>query len=292
MLAPMACHELEDMVTAYLEGALPPEERDRFDAHRRGCQRCETYVSQVRLTVSALGQLRPSADEPRSAEPGRILDLFRTRGLHRPEPRVRDIPLGFGSELAAAGDHIAYFWESEHEFEATSGFLAAGAALGEACVLVGHDAANERVLKGLERCGLSVGALRQEGQLQVASVSSSAEGLLLEVDQRIKDAVHRGLPAVRVLGNLNWGRGTPGWPSDEEILRLEAQVTTAVERLPSIVVCVYDVTNLPGPMLLKGGLECHALTFRRDRLRHNEHRVPPERFLEELSAVNDSRHDW
>jgi hypothetical protein len=51
-----------------------------------------------------------------------------------------------------------------------------------------------------------------------------------------------------------------------------------------IVVCAYDVTNLPGPMLLKGGLECHPLTFRRDCLRHNEHHVPPERFLEELSA--------
>jgi hypothetical protein len=118
----------------------------------------------------------------------------------------------------------------------------------------------------------------------VASVSSSADGLLLELDQRIKDAVDRGMPMVRVLGNLNWGRGTPGWPSDREILRLEAQVTSAAERLPTIVVCTYDVTNLPGSMLLKGGLECHPLTFRRDCLRHNEHHVPPERFLEQLSA--------
>ncbi len=284
MPAEMSCHELEELVTTYLEGALPPEERDRFEAHRRGCPGCETYVSQVRLTVSALSQLRPSADEHLSAEPGRILELFRTRGLHRPEPHVREIPLGLGSELAARGDHIAYFWESEREFEATAGFLAAGASLGEACVLVGHGAANERVLAGLERRGVSVRALTQEGQLQAASVSSSADELLLEVDERVKDAVHRGMPAVRILGNLNWGRGTPGWPSDREILRLEAQVTMAVKRLPSIVVCVYDVTNLPGPMLMKGGLECHALTFRRDCLRHNEHHVPPERFLEELSA--------
>ena len=284
MPAGMTCHELADLVTAYLEGALPPEERDRFEAHRRGCQGCETYVSQVRLTVSALGQLRPSAVEPLSVEPGRILELFRTRGLHRPEPRVRDIPLGLGNELAARGDHIACFWEAEREFEATAGFLAAGASLGEACLLVGHDAANERVLEGLERRGLSVNALTEEGQLQVASVSSSAEGLLLELDKRIKDAVHRGMPAARVLGNLNWGRSTPGWPSDQEILRLEAQLTRAAERLPSIVVCAYDVANLPSPMLMKGGFECHALTFRRDRLRHNEHHVPPERFLEELSA--------
>ena len=284
MAAEMTCHELAELVTTYLDGAMPLEERDRFDAHRRRCQGCATYVSQVRLTVSALGQLRPSADEHPSAAPGTMLELFRARGLHRRASRVRDIPLGLGSELAAHGDHIAYFFESEREFEATGGFLAAGLSLGEACVLVGHDAANERLLQSLERRGLNVRALTQEGQLQLASVSSSADGLLLELDQRIKDAVDRGMPMVRVLGNLNWGRGAPGWPSDGEILRLEAQVTSAAERLPSIVVCTYDVTNLPGPMLLKGGLECHPLTFRRDCLRHNEHHVPPERFLEQPSA--------
>jgi len=280
--AEMTCDEVVELVTAYLEGALPPQERDRFEAHRQGCSGCETYVSQVRLTVSALGQLQPSAGEDLSAEQGRILELFRTRGLHRREKRNRDIPLGLGNERAALGDHIVYFWESEREFDATASFLAAGVSLGEACVLIGHDAAHERLLASLERRGLSVRALMQERQLQVASVRLSADGLLLELDERIKDAVHRGMPTVRILGNLNWGRGTPGWPSDREILRLEAQVTRVAERLPSIVVCVYDVTNLPGPMLVKGGLECHPLTFRRDCLRHNEHHVAPERFLEEL----------
>ena len=279
----MTCQELEERVTAYLEGALPPGERDRFEVHLRGCSRCEGHVSQVRQTVSALGRLRPSGPAP--AEPA-MLELFRTRGLHAPQPHVRDVPLGLGNELAARGDHIAYLWESESDFEAVAGFLAAGVSLGEACVLVGHDAAHALVLAGLERRGLSVRALTDEGQLQVASVSSSGGGLLLEVDQRIKQAVDRGMPAVRVLGNLNWGRGTPGWPSDREILRLEAQVTRAVERLPSIVVCAYDVARLPGPMLVKGGFECHALTFRRHSLRHNELHVPPERFLAELQETS------
>jgi hypothetical protein len=34
--------------------------------------------------------------------------------------------LGLGSELAALGDHIAYFWESEREFDATASYLATG----------------------------------------------------------------------------------------------------------------------------------------------------------------------
>jgi len=238
----------------------------------------------MRYAVSTLGQLRPFAGEDLPAQQGPILELFRARGLHRQAPRPRDIPLGLGGELAAVGDHIGYFWESEREFDATAGFLATGVSLGEACVLIGHDTANDRLLESLERLGLNVRALMDEHQLQIASVRSSADGLLLEVDSRIKEAVHRGMPTVRLLGNLNWGRGTVGWPSDLEILRLEAQVTSAAERLPSIVVCTYDVTNLPGPMLVKGGLECHPLTFRRDCLRHNEHHVPSERFLEELAA--------
>src|SRR5262245_26410747 len=95
----MTCDELAELVTTYLEGAMPPEERHRFETHRQGCSGCETYVSQVRLTVSALGALRSPADEHLPPEPGRILELFRTRGLHRQQPRARDIPLGLGGEL-------------------------------------------------------------------------------------------------------------------------------------------------------------------------------------------------
>jgi Putative zinc-finger len=253
--ADMTCEELVELVTAYLEGALPLPERERFEAHHRGCPGCQAHVAQVRLVVGALGRLQPSASEDLSAQQAKILELFRTRGLHRREQRERDIPLGLGSERAALGDHIAYFWEYEREFDAIAGFLVAGASLGEACVLIGHDTANERLLASLERGGLNVGALVQERQLQVASVSSSADELLLELGGRI--------------------------------MRLEAQVTTAAERFPSIVVCTYDVTTLLGPLLVKGGLECHPLTFRRECLRHNEHHVPPARFLEELSAGSE-----
>jgi hypothetical protein len=279
----MTCEELVAQVTGYLEGALPPHERDRFEAHRRRCPECQAHVAQVRLVVSALGRLQPSAGEDLSVEQAKALETFRARGLHRREPRKPDIPLGLGGERAALGDHIAYFWESEREFDAIAGFLAAGAALGDACILIGHDRANERLLASLERGGLNVGVLVEENQLQVASVRPSAEGLLFELDGRIKDAVHRGMPTVRILGTLNPGRGTPGWPADREIMRLEAQVTMAAERLPSIVVCSYDVSTLPGALLVKGGLECHPLTFRRECLRHNEHHVPSARFLEEFS---------
>src|SRR5262249_16794511 len=99
--ADMTCHELVELVTAYLEGALPPAERERFEAHRHGCPGCRAHISQVRLTVSSLRQLQPSPGEDLSAEQRRILDLFRTRGLHRQEPR-------FGTSLSGSGASLQH----------------------------------------------------------------------------------------------------------------------------------------------------------------------------------------
>ena len=40
----LACQELVELVTDYLEDALPPEERARFDAHLAECPGCSNYL--------------------------------------------------------------------------------------------------------------------------------------------------------------------------------------------------------------------------------------------------------
>jgi hypothetical protein len=269
-------------VTAYLEGALSPDDRDRFEAHCRMCPGCETHLAQMRLLVNSLGRLRqgPAVDLPADKES--LLGLFRTRGPHiRHAPREPGLPLGIGGEHVALGDHVAYFWESERELEATADFLAVGLGRDEIGVLVGHEVANSRVLASLRRRGLDPERLSREDRLHVASGHASGDAVLRHLDDRVKAAVDRGVPAVRILGNLGWGQ--PGWPPDRDLLAMEARVTDVVRRLPSVVVCAYDVGGLPGRILLKGGLECHPWTFRHDTLRRNEHHVPAERFLEALA---------
>jgi anti-sigma factor RsiW len=54
---PLACKELVELVTDYLEGALPPGERARVDRHLAGCDGCTAYVEQMRLTLRALGSI-------------------------------------------------------------------------------------------------------------------------------------------------------------------------------------------------------------------------------------------
>ncbi|MDT9691856.1 zf-HC2 domain-containing protein [Streptomyces sp. P9(2023)] len=53
----MNCDEFVDLVTAFLDGALPPQEDARFIEHLTLCEGCETYLSQFRQTIATLGEL-------------------------------------------------------------------------------------------------------------------------------------------------------------------------------------------------------------------------------------------
>ena len=59
--AAMACQELVELVTAYLEGALSAGDRQRFEAHIAGCDACTTYLEQMRATIEALGRIPPES---------------------------------------------------------------------------------------------------------------------------------------------------------------------------------------------------------------------------------------
>ncbi len=53
----LACQELVELVTEYLEGALSDGDHARFEAHIAGCKDCTTYVLQLRDMLTVLGEL-------------------------------------------------------------------------------------------------------------------------------------------------------------------------------------------------------------------------------------------
>jgi anti-sigma factor RsiW len=61
----MSCQELVELVTEYLEGTLPVEDRARFEDHLKQCPYCVTYLDQMRTTIATLGRL---TDEQLSGE--------------------------------------------------------------------------------------------------------------------------------------------------------------------------------------------------------------------------------
>src|SRR5438876_65815 len=59
----LACRDIVELVTAYLEHALPPGDRERFEEHLVFCDGCGTYLEQMRTTIAATGRLEPAALE-------------------------------------------------------------------------------------------------------------------------------------------------------------------------------------------------------------------------------------
>jgi len=50
-LKEMACQELVEVITDYLEGTLPEVDRMRFEGHLLGCPGCHEYLEQMRTLI-------------------------------------------------------------------------------------------------------------------------------------------------------------------------------------------------------------------------------------------------
>ena len=74
----MNCDELVELVTAYLDGALPPEDERRVTDHLAECEGCTTYVAQFRTTVATLGRL-PTGQELPAPVRESLLAAFRRK---------------------------------------------------------------------------------------------------------------------------------------------------------------------------------------------------------------------
>lgn len=71
----MSCMELIEVITDYLEGALPPSEQARFEAHLAGCDGCSNYLEQMRQTIRLTGELAEEHIAPEAKAD--LLDAFR-----------------------------------------------------------------------------------------------------------------------------------------------------------------------------------------------------------------------
>ena len=48
----LACRDLVEVVSAYLDGALGERDRARLEAHLAECEDCVAYVEQIRATIA------------------------------------------------------------------------------------------------------------------------------------------------------------------------------------------------------------------------------------------------
>jgi predicted anti-sigma-YlaC factor YlaD len=70
----LACREIVELVTVYLDDGLAPSDRERFEEHLVFCDGCGNYLEQMRGTIEVAShvqlELPPELEE-------RLLEAFR-----------------------------------------------------------------------------------------------------------------------------------------------------------------------------------------------------------------------
>ena len=74
-LPSLACREVVELITNYLEGALSADDRFRFERHISLCPNCAAYLAQMRMTIALNGRIHTEELAPARRE--ELVSLFR-----------------------------------------------------------------------------------------------------------------------------------------------------------------------------------------------------------------------
>lgn len=81
----LPCIRVVDLITDYLDEAMPPHERARLDEHLAECDDCVTVLEQFRTTIAVTGQLAiDDVDRLGEATRTQLLGAFRQWAAGRP----------------------------------------------------------------------------------------------------------------------------------------------------------------------------------------------------------------
>jgi hypothetical protein len=71
----LACRDVVELVTDYLEGAMSDDDRRVFEHHLSRCADCTAYVEQTRRAIETLGRVQP--EPPDESTRNALMDAFR-----------------------------------------------------------------------------------------------------------------------------------------------------------------------------------------------------------------------
>ena len=71
----VSCQEVVELVTDYVEHALPADRTALFEQHLNFCDGCVWYVDQIRTTIASVGRIEEQDVPPETRE--QLLAAFR-----------------------------------------------------------------------------------------------------------------------------------------------------------------------------------------------------------------------
>jgi anti-sigma factor RsiW len=71
----LACRQVVELLTEYLDDALSTRDRARLEAHLADCPHCSEYLAQLRATIASAGRVETDHLEPAVVED--LVELYR-----------------------------------------------------------------------------------------------------------------------------------------------------------------------------------------------------------------------
>jgi len=72
----ITCQAAVELMTDYLEGALAPKDRQRFEQHLRYCPPCQRLLDQLRATSDVVARVHFDELEPETRD--KLIELYRS----------------------------------------------------------------------------------------------------------------------------------------------------------------------------------------------------------------------
>lgn len=188
--------------------------------------------------------------------------------------------------------HVCAFFNSrDEEYDVLAPFFAEGVQQGEKNVHIVDPALMDEHRMRLANAGIDTDQCEACGLLEIIPWRKAyldehgvfdKDRMLATLDAMTSPEGDGSYKRLRIMGNMAWalhgGAGTP-----EKLIEYEAEVNDVLSRNRQPAVCVYDVANLSGSMMMDL-LRTHPLTIIGGVVQENPFYTPPAQMLRELRA--------
>ena len=197
--------------------------------------------------------------------------------------------LGIGDQDVQVPSHLGLFYDAEPDLRRVQlQFLRPAIDdPSQGIVLFGPPGVAENLLGHLEAdLGHSLDSEVRSGRILVAHTDRDPDQLLENIRDALATLAARGHGIIRFFADVKWG--APGFPLPEDALWVESRVNDMLADSGAVVVCAYDVSQLPDKALILGGLQTHPIMVIGDWLAENPNYLAPTEYMRAFLLQMDS----
>lgn len=194
-----------------------------------------------------------------------------------------------GTPIHAFFHACAFVRGHDEERAIVAPFLLEGLRQGEKTLYIVDDARKDELSSDLERAGASARdrqlAIATWLETYLAEAEFSPQKMLATVESVMRESISQGYRRMRIVGQMGWAFQVAregGAPCDvARLVEYEVLVNDVLARTKNPAICVYDVEQLSGTMMMDL-LRAHPLTVVHGVLYQNPFFTPPPQMLEEI----------